>query len=198
MLKRKILSKQLLIPILIFSLIVISVVYAEDRPQWGQRYSRNMISYETVLPDTFDPATGKNIKWVADLGTETYSTPVVASGRVLIGTNNDRPRDPRHKGDRGVLLCLNEEDGSLCWQLVVPKLTPALYRDWPRSGICSPATVEGDRVYIVSNRGEVMCLDLKGQANGNDGPYNDEGRHMTPRNAKPLTVTETDADIIWL
>jgi len=157
-----------------------------------------MVSDETGLPDTFDPATGKNIKWVAELGTETYSTPVVAGGRVLIGTNNDRPRDPRKKGDRGVLLCLDEKDGSLCWQLVVPKLIPALYRDWPRSGICSPATVEGNRVYIVSNRGEVMCLDLNGLTDGNDGPYQDEGRHMTPQNAEPLEVTETDADIIWL
>ncbi|HUU18796.1 MAG TPA: PQQ-binding-like beta-propeller repeat protein [Sedimentisphaerales bacterium] len=198
MLKRKILSRQLLIPTLIFSLIVISAVYADDQPQWGQRYSRNMVSDETGLPETFDPATGKNVKWVADLGTETYSTPVVAGGRVLIGTNNDRPRDPRHKGDRGVLLCLDEKDGTLCWQLVVPKLTPALYRDWPRSGICSPATVEGNRVYIVSNRGEVMCLDLKGLTDGNDGPYKDEGRHMTPRNAEPNEVSKTDADIIWL
>jgi len=189
---------QILIPTLIFNLIVISVVYAADRPQWGQQYSRNMVSNETGLPESFDPAAGENIKWVVDLGTQTYSTPVVAGGRVLIGTNNDRPRDPRQKGDRGVLLCLNEKDGSLCWQLVVPKLIPAVYRDWPRTGICSPATVEGDRIYIVSNRGEAMCLDLHGLTNGNDGPYKDEGRHMTPRNAEPLVVTETDADIIWL
>jgi len=157
-----------------------------------------MVSNETGLSETFDPASGKNIKWVAPLGTETYSTPVVASGRVLIGTNNDRPRDPHHKGDRGVLLCLDEKDGSLCWQLVVPKLTPAVYRDWPRSGICSPATVEGDRVYIVSNRGEAMCLDLSGLTNGNDGPYRDEGWHMTPHGGKPEEVTKTDADVIWL
>jgi outer membrane protein assembly factor BamB len=157
-----------------------------------------MVSGETGLPETFDPATGKNIKWVVPLGTESYATPVVAGGRVLIGTNNERPRDPRHKGDRGVLLCLDEKDGSLCWQLVVPKLIPDLYRDWPRSGICSPATVEGDRVYIVSNRGEVMCLDLNGLTNGNDGPYKDEARHMAPRDVEPMELAETDADIIWL
>ena len=197
MLTEKKLSK-LLIPILFFSLIVISAVYADDQPQWGQRYSRNMVSKETNLPDSFDPATGKNIKWIADLGTETYSTPVVSGGRVLIGTNNNIPRDPRHKGDRGVLLCLDEKDGSLCWQLVVPKLKPDLYRDWPRSGICSPATVEGDKVYIVSNRGEVMCLDLNGLANGNDEPYMDEARHMTPQKTEPLELSKTDADIIWL
>jgi outer membrane protein assembly factor BamB len=157
-----------------------------------------MVSGETGLPETFDPATGKNIKWMVSLGTQTFSTPVVAGGKVLIGTNNNKPRDPRHKGDRGVLLCLDEKDGSLCWQLVVPKFEKPLYRDWPRVGICSPATVEGDRVYIVSNRGEVMCLDLNGQANGNDGPYKDEGRHMAERGSEPMEVTKTDADIIWL
>ncbi|NQT03146.1 MAG: PQQ-binding-like beta-propeller repeat protein [Planctomycetes bacterium] len=197
MFTEKILSK-LLIPTLFFGLTIISTVKADDQPQWGRKYSRNMVSDEIGLPETFDPATGKNIKWVVPLGTETYSTPVVSGGRVLIGTNNNIPRDLRHKGDRGVLFCLDEKDGSLSWQLVVPKLIPALYRDWPRSGICSPATVEGDKVYIVSNRGEVMCLDLNGLINGNDGPYRDEARHMTPQKAEPLELSKTDADIIWL
>ena len=188
----------LLICSIFFVHLTIGTVSADDQPQWGQRYSRNMVSGETGLPETFDPATGTNIKWVAELGTQTYSTPVVASGKVLIGTNNNKPRDPRHKGDRGVLMCLDEKDGSLCWQLVVPKLPKPLYMDWPRVGICSPATVENNRVYIVSNRGEVMCLDLNGQANGNDGPYKDEGRHMTAPGVEPLEVTKTDADIIWL
>jgi outer membrane protein assembly factor BamB len=187
-----------LFPALIFSLLIISTVLAADQPQWGQKYSRNMVSAETGLPDSFDPATGRNIKWVAPLGTESYATPVVASGKVLVGTNNEHPRDSRHKGDRGVLLCLNEADGSLCWQLIVPKFVPMLYRDWPRTGICSPATVEGDRVYIVSNRGEVMCLDLAGQANGNDGPFVDESHLMSPNPSEPIEVTQTDADIIWL
>ena len=176
----------------------IPIVSAKDQPQWGQRYSRNMVSSETNLPDRFDPASGQNIKWIAPLGTESYATPVVAGGKVLIGTNNGKPRDLRHKGDRGVMLCLDEKDGRLCWQFVAPKLIPMLYRDWPRSGICSPATVEGDRVYTVSNRGEVVCLDLKGQADGNNGPYRDEGRYMAPRGDEPMEVTQTDADIIWL
>ncbi len=188
----------LLIVALFFGLALICPVSAADQPQWGQKYSRNMVSAETGLPDSFDPATGRNVKWVAPLGTESYSTPVVAGGKVFIGTNNERPRDPRHKGDRGVLLCLDEKDGALCWQLVVPKLDPMLYRDWPKSGICSPATVEGERVYTVSNRGEVMCLDLNGQANGNNGPYMDESRHMTPPGKEPIKVAATDADILWL
>jgi outer membrane protein assembly factor BamB len=185
--------------ILFYVLAYAIAVYANDQPQWGQKHSRNMVSSETGLADSFDPATKQNILWMAPLGTETYSTPVVAGGKVLIGTNNNNPRDPRHDGDRGVLLCLDAKDGSFCWQLVVPKLGPdPYYIDWPKSGICSPATVEGDRVYVVSNRGEVMCLDLNGQSNGNDGTYQDEGRNMTPRDAEPLKVAEKDADIIWL
>ena len=172
---------------------------AADQPQWGQRYSRNMVSDEKGLPATLDPATRKNIKWAARLGTRSYATPVVAGGKVFIGTNNDVPRDPKHQGDRGVLLCLNERDGSLCWQLVVNKLQGDRYLDWPRVGICSPATVEGDRVYVVTNRAEVVCLDINGQADGNDGPFRDEGRYMMPPGAaEPLKVGKTDADIIWV
>ena len=186
----------------LFAAILLSVatlaLRAEDRPQWGERYSRNMASPEKSLPAVFDPKTGQNIKWKADLGTSTWATPVVAGGRVLIGTNNDKPRDPRHQGDRGIVLCLDEKDGSFCWQLVVPKREGDIYQDWPKVGICSPPTVEGDRVYVLTNRAEVLCLDLKGQANGNDGPFRDEGRFMAPQGSPPMQVTEKDADIIWV
>ena len=173
---------------------------AEDRPQWGQRHSRNMVSNETNLPETFDLETGENVKWSAPLGGNAYGSPVIASGSVLIGANNSLPRDPRNRGDRGVLLCLNEADGTLRWQLAVPRLVDpeSSNRDWPMIGICSPPTVEGNRVYAVTNRFEVVCLDLNGQADGNDGPYQDEGRHMAPSGTPPLEVTAMDADIIWI
>ncbi len=174
---------------------------AADQPTWGQLHSRNMVSDEKSLPETFDPAAekaGKNVRWSARLGTQSYATPVIARGKVLIGTNNAEPRDPRQKGDRGVLLCLDEKDGSFLWQLLVPKLDQDPFSDWPNTGIASTPTVEGDRVYLVSNRGEVICLDLLGQANGNDGPYNSEGRHMVPGDQPPAELQKTDADIIWL
>ena len=132
---------------------------AADQPQWGQAWSRNMVSDERGLPDSIDPETGRNIKWFAELGTETHSTPVIAGGRVYIGTNNGHPRDPAQQGDRGVLMCFDEQSGRFLWQLVVPKRTEDIYYDWPQSGIASPATVEGNRVYLVSNRGEALCLE---------------------------------------
>ncbi|HZL36022.1 MAG TPA: PQQ-binding-like beta-propeller repeat protein [Tepidisphaeraceae bacterium] len=174
---------------------------AADQPQWGRKDTRNMVSDEKGLPDSFDPATGKNIKWVAELGTQSYATPIVASGRVFIGTNNEKPRDPRQQGDRGVLMCLDEKDGHLVWQLVVPKLSADEhdpYLDWPQAGMASAPTVEGNRVYTLTNRGEVVCLDLLGMANGNDGPYKDEAKHLAPRGMPPIEPGPKDADIIWL
>lgn len=171
---------------------------AADQPQWGERYTRNMISAETGLPATFNPETGENVKWAISPGNKTYGSPTIAEGHVFIGANNVEPRDPRHQGDRGVLLCLNEADGRLRWQLVAPRLPDDKYKDWPMISMSSPPTVEGDRVYTVTNRFEVVCLDLAGQANGNGGPYVDEGAHMAPAGDAPMEVGPLDADILWL
>ncbi len=172
-------------------------VQAGDQPQWGEKWTRNMVSTEKNLPDRFDPQTGENIKWVVELGTETYASPIVAGGRILLGTNNAHPRDPRHKGNRGILLCLDEKDGSFLWQAVVPKIQNDPLKDWPGSGFVAPPTCEGERVYALSNRSEVLCLDINGQKDGNDGPYKDEGRLMVLDGAAPLDVTGRDADVIW-
>jgi outer membrane protein assembly factor BamB len=171
---------------------------AEVPTHWGQGHSRNMVSEARGLPANFDPKSGRNIRWMADLGTSTYSTPIVARGRVFIGSNNGNPRDPRHTGDRGVLMCLDERTGRLLWQLVVPKLPHDPYLDCPGVGLTSSPTVEDDRVYLVSNRAEVLCLDLLGMTNGNDGPYQDESLHAAPLGTEPIPLGALDADIVWL
>jgi outer membrane protein assembly factor BamB len=156
-----------------------------------------MVSDEQGLPESFDAAAGRNIRWVARLGTETHSTPVVANGRVFVGTNNGVPRDAQIRGDRGVLMCFDERDGRFLWQLAVPKLNASIYWDWPHAGICSPATVDGDRLYITTNRGEVLGLDPAGMANGNGGPYLDEMRPAPPSAAETPKGLAASADILW-
>src|SRR4051794_24690885 len=156
------------------------VVRAEDWPFWGRTANRNAVSPETGILDTWSPgelkgnteevdmATAKNVKWVAKCGSQTYGNVTVAGGRVFVGTNNESPRDPDVKGDRGVLMCFDEKTGKLNWQLAVPKLGTGKISDWEYLGLCSSPSVVGDKVYIVTNRNEVMCLDANGQANGND------------------------------
>ena len=56
------------------------------------------------------------------------------------------------------------------------KLGAGKVSDWEYLGIASSPTVDGDFVYIVTNRFEVICLDVQGQANGNQGsPITKEG-----------------------
>lgn len=183
---------------------------ADDWPQWGRTDDRNMYSPAKGLPDRFEPgqfkagteqvdmATTKNVKWVANLGTQSYGNVTVAAGRVFIGTNNDHPRDPQHQGDRGVVLCLDEKTGDLLWQLIVPKLKSGKVNDWENLGVLSSPRVEGDRVYVVTSRCEVMCLDLQGQANGNQG-MQDEANYVVKDTGKPAAkVGAKDADILWV
>src|SRR2546430_11679350 len=81
---------------------------AADNPMWGHDPSRNMVSPETGLPDSFDPgkfksgteevdmATTKNIKWVAKLGSQSYGNLTIAKGKIFIGTNNESARNPKY------------------------------------------------------------------------------------------------------
>jgi outer membrane protein assembly factor BamB len=95
-------------------------------------------------------------------------------------------------------MCLDEKTGAFLWQLVVPKRSEDPYLDWPKSGIASEATVDEGKVYIVSNRGEVLCVDPGGFGNGNDGPFQDESEHQTPQGEPLIPVDQTDADILWI
>lgn len=186
-------------PLFYIALILITAsVQAADQPQWGQRHSRNMVSQEKGLPLHFDLESGDNVLWTASLGGGCYGSAIVAEGRIFIGANNSEPRDSRHEGDRGALYCLNEEDGSFLWQLIVPRIGGDDFLDWPEIGICSPPSVEEGRVYTMTNRTEVVCLDMNGLADGNDGPYQMEGRHMTPAEEEALEPGSLDADILWL
>jgi len=158
-----------------------------DWPMWGGSPDRNMVSTMTGLPTTWDVKTGENVKWVAQLGSQTYGNPVVAGGVVLVGTNNEQVRDPKQGGDRGVLMAFRESDGEFLWQATHEKLSSGRVNDWPYQGVCSSPLVENGVVYYTSNRGEVMAVDLDGFRDGNnDGPVTDE-----------KFTSEKDADVLW-
>src|SRR5687768_9533666 len=82
-----------------------------DWPMWGGTPDRNMMSTMKGLPTAWDVKTKKNVKWVAELGSQTYGNPVVAGGTVFVGTNNEAAKDPAVKGDKGILMAFRESDG---------------------------------------------------------------------------------------
>lgn len=158
-----------------------------ETAMWGGSPGRNMVSEETGLPAEWDPESGMNMKWTAQLGSQTYGNPVIIGGKVFVGTNNQAERNPKLKGDRGVIMAFNESDGKFLWQSAHAKLASGRVNDWPQQGICSAPFVEGDRLYYISNRAEVICADTEGfHDDENDGPYTEEENK-----------TEIDEDIIW-
>jgi len=158
-----------------------------DWPMWGGTADRNMVSNMKGIVTSWDVTSKKNVKWVAGLGSQSYGNPVVAGGMVFVGTNNELIRDPKQGGDRGVLMAFKESTGEFLWQHTNEKLAAGRVNDWPFQGVCSSPLVEGDKLYYVTNRCEVVCLDTQGFMDGeNDGPYKDE-KFTGPK----------DADIIW-
>jgi len=168
-----------------------------DYPMAGGSPSRNMVNLiDKDIPSSFDPE--KGFKWKAQLGSRSCGGPTVAGGRIFCGTNNDNPRNKRDIGkptedhpmgaplDKGILMCFDEKTGDFLWQAVHDK-RPAKNQDWdwPRVGIGSTPIVEGDRVYYCTNRCTVVCADVNGFANGNQG-FQDE-----------KYKDKADADIIW-
>ena len=172
---------------LMLSAIAALPLVSQHWPMWGGTAQRNMTSAMKNLPEIWDVKNGKNIKWRVQIGSTSYGNPVVADGKIFLGTNNENPRNPEIKGDKGVLMCFRESDGKFLWQAVTDKLDSGWKNDWPEQGVCSSPAVEGKRLYYVSNRGELICLDTEGFMDGkNDGPFQDEV-HKGPN----------DADIIW-
>ena len=177
-----------------------------DHAMFGGSNSRNFINrIDTGISAEFPKSEqdktvsvlGDRIKWKAPLGTRAYGGPTIAGGKIFVGANNENPRNPRDRGkpnaanpigepiDKGVLMCFDEATGKFLWQAVHDKLESGGVSDWPREGICSTPVVEGNRVYYASNRCEIICADVDGFANGNDGIQTEKYKD------------KTDADIIW-
>ncbi len=157
-------------------------------PMFGGTPARNMVNeVDTGIPITWNstPGSEKNIKWSADLGSKAYGGPIVSGGHIYVGTNNEHPRNPEIKGDKGVLMCFNEADGKFLWQSVTDKLLGGRVNDWEYEGLGSSPIVEGDRLWYVSNRCELICASTGGLAAGNKGVTDEKYN------------SKTDADVIW-
>ena len=167
-----------------------------DWPMFGSDIGRNQVNESKGVSFDFrlrDPdgdeaiQPNEKILWTAELGSQTYGAAVVSQGRVFVGTNNNALYRPMIKGDRGVLLCFEEETGKFLWQLSRDKLAEGRSVDVPLTGIVSVPFVEQDRLWVVTNRAELMCLDVAGFTDEeNDGVVQNE-----------VDSQSQDADIVW-
>ena len=182
-----------------------------DWEGWGRDSSNNMMSPASEISiditsgevgDDGEVTGAEGAKWVAKLGSQAYGTPTIHQGRVIVGTNNEEPRLESVQGDRGIVMSFDEQTGDFQWQLSIPKLGAGKVSDWEFLGICSSMLLDGKHGYVVSNRGEIICVDLYGMSDGNDGPFQDEGKYMVGgleklNESEPVEVGDRDADIVW-
>jgi hypothetical protein len=115
-----------------------------DWPMWGGTPDRNMVSNMKGLPTSWDLKEKKNVKWIAQLGSQAYGNAVVSGGMVFVGTNNEGLRDPKITGDKGVLGFQALRGFHV--EMVHDKLIAGRVNDWPYQGIASSPLVDGNRV----------------------------------------------------
>ncbi|MCY3019604.1 MAG: PQQ-binding-like beta-propeller repeat protein, partial [Planctomycetota bacterium] len=174
-------------------------VQQEPLFRWGGASSSNMVADAKDLPA--DPGNTEPL-WELKLGTHQYSIPTIDRGRIYL-TPNDAgiQRAGCKPTGGGVLMCVEQATGKLLWRLLSPRyfagVKPPYHFDQWTCGICSGPVVDGDRVFVVGGRGEILCLDRDGQANGNDGPFKEELEYMGVAGAPDARLEPTDADIIW-
>lgn len=162
----------------------------KDWPQWGGWSGKNNTPDGKNIPTEWDIDDGTNIKWSAKLGSQTYGNPAIANGKVYVGTNNGAGHLKRYPSnvDLGCLLCFDEKTGEFLWQHSSPKLSTGRVHDWPLQGVCCSPVIDGDRLWFVTSRGEVRCLDTEGfRDDENDGSYTAEPNE-----------NKDEADVIWV
>lgn len=139
-----------------------------DWPMLGRDATRNNAVADGIGPSSWEveqrqgdrvTTATRGIRWTAKLGTAAYASPVVSGGLVWIGTNNVRPGKGNLTEYSSVLKCFRLRDGEPVYEYVSPKL-PNRIQDPGWGGLGGSPMIEGERLWLTTNRCEVLCLDI--------------------------------------
>ncbi len=133
----------LFIGVLVLSMLVMDV-YSADWPQW-RGINRDGISRETGLLKSWGEE-GPKLIWTATGSGSGFSSPSVYNGHIYVtGIENGRES-----------LSALDLNGNLKWKT---EYGQASTQSFPEAR--STPTVDGNYVYVISGRGEVVCLDAQ-------------------------------------
>ena len=125
---------------------------AADWPQW-QGPDRTRISKETGLLKEW-PAGGPKVIWTAnDLGSG-YGSMAVAGDRVFL---------QGARGANSMVIALNRADGKEVWSKALGPVETKMRSD-RGAGPRGTPTVDGDRLYVLTENGDLACLKTDGTA----------------------------------
>jgi outer membrane protein assembly factor BamB len=132
--------------------LVLSAVIVEatnDWPQW-QGPDRTRISKETGLLKEW-PRLGPSLVWTATGLGQGYGSMAVAGGRVYVQGARNR---------QSVVIAFDRADGKEAWS----KAIGPMQNDDRGSGPRGTPTVDGDRLYVLTENGDLACLKIDGTA----------------------------------
>ena len=125
------------------------IVSAADWPQW-QGPDRTGVSKETGLLKQW-PASGPAVVWTANGLGNGYGSMAVAGDRVFLQGG---------RGRSSTVIALNREDGKEVWSKALGGTENNDQGPGPRG----TPTVDGDRIYILTEAGDLHCLKTDGTA----------------------------------
>ena len=127
-----------------------AAVHAADWPQW-QGPDRARTSKETGLLKDW-PTGGPPVVWTANnLGTG-YGSMAVAGDRVFL---------QGARGNNSVVIALNRADGKELWAKPVGPVETRMMTNMGAGPRGTP-TVDGDRLYVLTENGDLACLKTDG------------------------------------
>ena len=130
----------------------VAALDAADWPQW-QGPDRTRISKETGLLKEW-PAGGPKVIWTAnDLGSG-YGSMAVAGNRVFL---------QGARGANSMVIALNRADGKEVWSKALGPVETKMRSD-RGAGPRGTPTVDGDRLYVLTENGDLACLKTDGTA----------------------------------
>jgi outer membrane protein assembly factor BamB len=126
-----------------------ATLVAADWPQW-QGPERTRISKETGLLKQW-PSSGPALLWTATGLGNGYGSMAVAGERVFVqGT----------RGGNSIVVALNRADGKEAWSKALGRAVDDDRGPGPRG----TPTVDGDRLYVLTENGDLACLKTDGTA----------------------------------
>jgi outer membrane protein assembly factor BamB len=123
---------------------------AADWPQW-RGPNRDGVSTETGLLKEW-PKEGPKLAWKADLQGVGYGSPSVAGSKLFINAAGDNK-----DGKSEFTVCLNAKTGEQLWKADLPAGAGGYTTNWG-SGPRSSPTIDGDAVYVLGARGDLVRL----------------------------------------
>ena len=131
-------------------LLSVAALGAADWPQW-QGPDRTRISKETGLLKEW-PTDGPRVLWTANnLGTG-YGSMAVAGDRVFL---------QGARGSESVVIALNRADGKEVWAKPLGPIATKMRTNMGAGPRATP-TVDGDRLYVLTENGDLACLKTDG------------------------------------